>query len=98
MPDWATNDDVIGPGCEGCGGCGDAFLIVCGAAGWADAGGDDQAALGFGQGADQGGLLRGGDDAIGTCQKRPAGTFNHQIGQCACLNKAGIKICAVKRC
>ena len=86
---------MIGTGgdrmCRGC----DALLIAQIRTAGAHTGGDDQTALGLRQGADQRGLLRRGDDAIGTSLERMRGTGGNDVRDIAGNDEVGIQIGAV---
>ena len=67
---------------------GDALLVAGGGAGGADAGGDDELALRLGEGAEAGGLLGGGDDAVGAGGEGAAGAFEDEVGEVAVADQA----------
>jgi hypothetical protein len=68
------------------------FWSPGGAALGPDTGGDDQLALRLGQGADQGGLVRGGDDTVRTGGEGAGGAFHHEIGQRAVADQGGVEV------
>ncbi len=88
---------MIGAVTDGIMGGGDALLVTGSRPFGAHAGGHDQLAARLRQGADQRGLLRAGDNAVGPGLKCAGGAFQRDLAQITRADQVGIQIGAVKR-
>ena len=91
----SADDEVGGARGKGLGRGRDTFLVVglgtCGT----DAGGDDQLAFGFGQGADHRGFVGGGDDSVSAGSEGGGGAGGDNLGHIAGADLRRIQIIAV---
>ena len=76
---------------------GDALLVAGDGAGGADAGGDDELAARLGEGAQAGGFVGRGDDAVGAGREGAAGALDDDVAERAFADEGGVEVGAVER-